>query len=184
MIDILAAVLLQSAAPQTGENEAPPPAARALPCETEARRAFDFWLGEWIVHAPGQDEPVGRSAISKMSGGCAVRETWMPFKQPNGTSLTMLNANTGRWEQVWIGSDGQRVEFEGGIVDGKMILTGYWNNLAGPGKHALIRMTFTRMDASTVRQFGEASTDHGLTWKPSFDFLYKRAPIPSLKEQP
>jgi hypothetical protein len=24
-----------------------------------------------------------------------------------------------------------------------------------------------------VRQFGEFSADHGLTWQPSFDFIYR-----------
>lgn len=176
------ALLLQSTAPVAEEPVATQPNPPPAPCDTEAHKAFDFWIGQWFVYPTKGEKQVARSAISKMSGGCVVRETWMPFKQPGGTSMTMLNADTGRWEQVWIGADGQRVEFEGGIVDGKMILTAYWDNLGGSGKHALVRMTFTQQEDFSVRQFGEASTDHGLTWQPSFEFLYKRAPLPVPKE--
>ena len=46
---------------------------------------------------------------------------------------------------------------------------------AGPGGDGLIRMTYSQNDDGSVRQHGEASFDHGLTWVDSFDFTYRRA---------
>ena len=152
---------------------APPPAT----CSTEKHKGFDFWLGEWHTYQADGETRVGSSEIVKLSGGCVVRETWMPAKGFGGMSMSMLDAVTGRWEQTWMGPNGKRVDFTGGVTDGKMVLTGYWDDLGGPGIHGLVRMTYTRLDDGSVRQLGEASMDHGLTWQPSFDFLYKRAPL-------
>jgi len=45
----------------------------------------------------------------------------------------------------------------------------------GPqGVPMLIHMMFTPLDANTVRQFGETSTDGGKTWAMSFDLMYHR----------
>jgi len=150
----------------------PPPA-----CETTKHHGFDFWLGEWEVLSANDDSAVGASRIEKVSGGCAVRETWMPQRGAGGSSLSMVNHASGRWEQVWIGSDGKRVDFRGGLVDSaagtRMVLTGYWDDIGGPGKDALVRMTYSRRGDGSVHQHGEASTDHGLSWQTSFDFIYR-----------
>ncbi|MEL7318708.1 MAG: hypothetical protein AAFN04_08725 [Pseudomonadota bacterium] len=146
----------------------PPPA----PCATEAHRAFDFWVGNWEVFTTGTETQAGESRIESLSGGCAIRETWMPLKGPNGTSITLLNHRSARWEQLWIGGDGKRVDFTGGMVGGNMVLTGYWDDIGGPGKDALVRMTFTPNPDGSVRQAGEASADNGKTWNAFFDFTY------------
>ena len=151
--------------------EAPPPPPSA--CASEAHSGFDFWVGEWEVFSPGAETPLAHSRIERVSGGCAIRETWMPFQGEGGTSLSMINRNTGRWEQTWIGNDGARVDFTGGVVDGRMIMTGYWDDLGGAGQDALVRMTFSPLEDGSVRQFGEASTDHGLSWQTAFDFIYR-----------
>ncbi|WP_108790323.1 hypothetical protein [Erythrobacter sp. Alg231-14] len=155
---------------------APEPAAApssAAPCGTEAHAGFDLWVGEWDVFPNGSETQVATSRIERLSAGCSIREHWTPFEGPDGISLSMVNQNTGRWEQTWVGGDGARVDFEGGVVDGKMVLTGYWDNIGGPGQDALIRMTYTSRDDGSVRQFGQASTDHGLSWQTSFDLIYR-----------
>ena len=149
----------------------------AVACRSEAHRAFDFWIGEWDVVATGTDRQVGESRIERLSGGCAIRETWMPTNGPSGTSLSLLNHRTARWEQLWIGVDGKRVDFAGGLVDANMVLTGYWDSIGGPGKDALVRMTFTPNPDGTVRQAGEVSQDHGTRWRPFFDYTYRRKAI-------
>jgi hypothetical protein len=121
---------------------------------------------------------VANSRIERLYGGCVVRENWMPLRGTGGGSLNSLDPATGRWHQQWIGSSPGRVDFEGGPVDGGMVLTGYWQNFGGPGQHAMVRQTFVRIDADTVRQHGEASTDHGLTWATRYDFLYRRRAEP------
>jgi hypothetical protein len=58
------------------------------------------------------------------------------------------------------------------------VLTGNWRNVNGPGQDALIRMTYSENADGSVRQHGEQSTDHGLTWTNSFDFIYRKKALP------
>ncbi|MEM9500922.1 MAG: hypothetical protein AAF941_03645 [Pseudomonadota bacterium] len=177
-----ALMLLQSASPQI---EQPPSAGPSTPppaCSTELHSAFDFWVGEWEVFPTNSDRQVAESRIERLFSGCAIREHWMPFQGSEGGSTSLVNHKTGRWEQVWIGGDGVRVDFTGGVVDGNMVLSGYWDDIGGPGTDALVRMTYTVNEDGSVRQFGEASADHGKTWQPSFDFLYRRKSTKSAED--
>ena len=160
--------LLQSAA-ATPAPTPPPPA-----CASEAHGAFDFWVGEWEVYPNGSDTKVAESRIERLSAGCVIRETWMPLRGGGGSSMSFINHRSGRWEQVWVGSDGRRVDFTGGMVDENMVITGYWDGIGPQGEAQLVRMTYSRQDDGSVRQHGEASTDHGLSWQTSFDLIYRR----------
>ena len=168
-------LLLLAQAATASTPPAPPPPA----CATPGHAGFDFWLGEWEVY-PNIPDPtkaplIARSRIEKLYAGCAVRENWMPLKGAGGGSLNSYDPATGRWQQLWLDNQGGRVEFQGGVTGGKMVLTGFWRGVNGPGKDGLTRMTYTAIDSDTVRQHGAVSTDHGLTWSDSFDFIYRRA---------
>ena len=166
MIAILIA-LAQTAAPPS--SPPPPPA-----CTAAEHRQFDFWVGEWTVTPTGKDKVVASSLIEKLYGGCAVRENWMPLTGTAGGSLN--NYYDGRWRQTWVDAANSRVDFTGGLVDGKMVLIGDWKGVNGPGKDALIRMTYSKNADGSVRQHGEQSTDAGKTWSTSFDFTYHPKP--------
>ena len=153
---------------QTAQPAPPPPA-----CTAPEHRQFDFWVGEWDVFQSGQTERVAQSRIERMFDNCVIRETWMPVRGGGGGSLNHFDSAQGRWHQTWIDSRNNRVIFEGGPVDGKMVLTGFWKNANGPGKDGLVRMTYSRVEERSVRQFGEISTDHGVTWSPFFDLTYR-----------
>ena len=176
MLALTLPLVLLQAAPEAPAS-APAPSAPPPACAEEVHGGFDMWVGEWDVFPNGSDTQVANSRIERISGGCSIRESWMPFRGAGGTSVSMVNHTTGRWEQVWIGSDGKRVDFTGGVVAGddgsKMVLTGYWDDVGGPGQDALVRMTYSAQEDGSVRQFGEASTDHGLSWQVSFDFIYR-----------
>ena len=151
----------------------PPPA-----CAGPEHRQFDFWVGEWTVTQTGKTDIVASSLIEKLYGGCAVRENWMPLKGSPGGSLN--NYYDGRWRQTWVDGANSRVDFVGGLVDGKMVLAGDWKGVLGPGKDALIRMTYSKSIDGSVRQHGEQSTDQGKNWSTNFDFTYhpKNKPSP------
>ena len=162
---IAAMLFAQEAAAPAAPRPAPPK------CEGETYEAFDFWVGEWEVFGP-DGKKQANSRIEKVSAGCAIRETWMPLQGGGGTSSTAYDPKTGTWQQMWVGQVPGRIFFEGGPVDGKMILTGYWGKNR-EGKPTLIRMTYSTLDDGAVRQYGQASVDHGLTWTDSFDLTYR-----------
>lgn len=166
MLSHALAIMLAQSSPALS-TPPPPPA-----CDSEAHAAFDFWVGEWTVTPSGAETPIAESRIERLYSGCAIRENWMPFNGRDGGSLNALDPQTGRWHQTWIGSSSGRVEFAGGSpLDGVMVLTGNWPTPAAP--HQLIRMTYTLQDDGSVRQHGEASLDHGVSWATSFDLIYR-----------
>lgn len=170
---LLALALPHVAQAQTGPSTRPP-----LPCATPEYNEFDFWVGDWDVYPNGANQLIAHSKIEKLYSNCAVRENWMPLKGGAGGSLNGYDPTTKSWRQTWIGSQPGHVEFSGGFTGGKMVLTGNWRNVNGPGQHALIRMTYSKDTDGSVRQLGEQSTDHGLTWSNSFDFIYRKKALP------
>ncbi len=158
---------------QAQSAETVPPVPPTLSCDSEGHAGFDFWIGEWEVFANGTDTKVAESRIERLYRGCAVREVWMPLRGEGGTSLNHYDVVSGRWHQKWVGGAPGSVSFEGGTVDDKMVLQGYWADVGGPGRDGLTRMTYSPREDGSVRQHGEVSFDHGLTWADSFDFIYR-----------
>lgn len=172
---LLAVAALTCAAPLAAQTApAPtPPATPPPPCSAPEHDQFDFWVGEWDVYANGTTQLVARSRIEKLYGNCAVRENWMPISGNGGGSLNGYDPATRQWHQRWIGSQAGFADFTGGFANGRMVLTGRWANVIGPGQDALIRMTYTKNADGSVRQHGEQSVDFGQSWTNSFDFVYR-----------
>ena len=168
MLSLLSLIIAQVATGQPTVTPPPPPS-----CQGTAYEAFDFWVGEWDIYPNGSDQKVADSRIEKVSAGCAVRENWMPLRGRPGTSLSAFDPATGGWHQLWVGGTPGRVFFDGGAREGKMVLTGYWGQDAA-GNRSLVRMTYSVQDDGSVRQYGQASSDHGVTWSDSFDLIYRR----------
>ena len=133
-------------------------------------RQFDFWVGEWDVTQKGK--PAGQSSIQLILEDCIIFENWTGASGYSGKSFNLYNAHTGKWQQKWVDSSGQLIEFEGGLKDGAMILIG--DSIDEEGKKAITRMTFTNPDKDHVRQLWDQSTDNGKTWTVLFDGLYTR----------
>ena len=167
MMEFIASLLLAQAAAAQATPPPPPP------CDGESHAALDFWVGDWDVYPNGRDNLVAHSKIEKLYNGCAIRENWMPLRGNGGGSLSGFDPVTKRWHQTWIGSAPGVVRFDGGPSDGKMVLTGWWPGSGPNGEDGLTRMTYSQIENGAVRQFGEFSEDHGLTWRPSFDFVYR-----------
>ena len=166
-----------SASAQTTTAPAPPPPA----CTGPEHRQFDFWVGYWDVYPTGKPKPVAHSLIERLYAGCTIRENWMPLSGTPGGSLNNYSPEDKRWHQTWLDSSNSRAEFAGGLVGNKMVLLGFWRGFNGPGQDGWVRMTYTPNADGSVRQLGEASTDHGLTWQPNFDFTYKKSSSPPPK---
>jgi hypothetical protein len=136
----------------------------AAGCGSAAHRQFDFWIGLWTVtDAAGHFAGINR--IEAGEGGCVLRESWISARGGfGGTSLNWFGADQ-RWHQSWVDSMGQSLQLAGGLVDGKMVME-------GPPRQ---RITWTPVDADTVRQRWEMSANEGKTWVVAFDGVYRRA---------
>jgi hypothetical protein len=144
----------------------------ATPCMFKnENRQFDFWIGEWDVINP-QGQQVGTSSIQRIVDGCIIFENWTAANGSNiGKSFNFYDPNKNKWRQVWVGNNGQPIDFEGEFKDDAMRYTSI--SVGANGQKTLGRMTFFNL-GDKVRQLWETSTDDGKTWTVAFDGMYVR----------
>jgi hypothetical protein len=152
----------------------------AMPCLIhEQSRQFDFWIGEWDVYPNGANIIIGHSKIEMASGGCMILENWTAVGgAPNtGKSMNYVNANTGKWEQFWLGSGGINPNNPQKFVNGEYrdgAMRFEFERLTPQGQKQIGRFIFFNEGPDQVRQFNEVSSDDGKTWTTTYDFVYKR----------
>ena len=135
-------------------------------------RQFDFWVGKWDVRTAAGDV-AGTNTIELVLGGCALIENWTGAKGGTGKSLNFYDKIKGKWQQTWIDSQGNSVEF----VDGEYkdsLLRFRAEKKQADGTVLWRRLSFFNLGPDRVRQFSEASTDGGKTWKTQYDLTYNR----------
>jgi len=165
LIALLSCLPLGAAAWQDTND---PPTASS--CDSTEHRQFDFWAGEWDVTQNGQ--PAGHNRIEIIENGCALAEHWTSAQAGfTGTSLNAWNASSGQWHQTWMDSSGTVLHLDGGLVDGKMVMSGQRKD--ANGTLFTDRITWTQNDDGSVRQHWESSPD-GHTWATVFDGHYVR----------
>jgi len=166
-IRVLFLILLTAVVAQAGEvtaQKSPPPA-----CAGPEFHQFDFWIGSWDVTV--QDRAAGHNEIVPFAGGCALLENWSTAGGDGGKSINVWRPAEKRWTQHWVGADGTILDLSGGLVDGRMVLTGPVRQTAnGP---LMDRITWTPTP-NQVRQVVEISVDSGATWRTIFDGKYNR----------
>lgn len=141
------------------------------PCMYSAEsRQLDFWIGKWDVLTP-QGQKAGVNIIEPFAEGCALMENWTATGSGSGKSINYYDASTQKWYQFWIGSGGGALRYAGNFKDGAMRFEG---ETVTNSKKVLHRLTFSKIDENTVRQFAELSNDEGKTWTVSYDFKYVR----------
>jgi hypothetical protein len=143
------------------------------PCAGNAEsHKFDFWVGEWTVtNVAGQ--PAGSSSVEKILSDCVVFENWTDSQGGHGKSLNAFNRTLKQWQQFWTDQYGSVTEYrESEWVGPSLQYTARQTN--AQGAPVMLRMTFTPIDANTVRQHGENSNDGGKTWTTGYDLTYHR----------
>ena len=146
---------------------------KAYPCEhDEAFRAFDFWIGEWVVHG-SQGALAGTNTIERGERGCVLTENWTSASGGTGMSINYLDKITGEWVQIWNAEGGSQINIRGGMTDDGMLLVGTLHTV-GAGTTLPFRGLWTPLPDGRVRQFFEQSTDGGKTWSPWFEGFYTR----------
>jgi len=148
-----------------GQDQTQPAAPK--PCSSKEARQFDFWIGQWDVHAGGKLR--GKSSIQSILDGCTIYEQYDGVNGYSGKSLNVFDAPDGKWRQFWIDNQGLLLQLEGRYEDGKMILSG---PSLMQGNEVLNRITWQRNPDGSVRQHWEISKDGGGSWESAFDGHY------------
>ena len=142
------------------------------PCEDdEVYRQFDFWLGEWEVHAANGNK-AGNNKITRHERGCLLREEWTNINGGTGQSINYYDPQEKKWNQVWTDATGNIGYFKGELVDGAMVLKGRWVNQNGSSY--LLNGTWSLLEDGRVRQHFQQSQDKGETWTTWFDGYYSK----------
>lgn len=84
---------------------------------------FDFWVGDWTVKNRA-GETIGRNTIRELEDNCLISEEWQGIKNSSGRSYNYYDPEKQSWNQLWVSNTGNILKLEGGLVNGKMILTG------------------------------------------------------------
>ena len=143
------------------------------PCQSRAEsHLFDFWIGEWNVTTP-QGQPAGTSSVQQILSQCVLFENWTDRQGGQGKSFNAYNVDYNMWQQFWTDQYGRVTEYRESERTPEKGLR-FFAHQGAPQHQMLIRMTFMPIDAKTVHQFGETSTDSGKTWTTSFDLYYHR----------
>ena len=137
-------------------------------------RQFDFWIGEWSVVTAKGEMPAGDSRIELSLGDCVIVENWASKNSLYaGKSYNVYNVAEKRWEQFWVDNSAGMIHFYGGLKDGVMDF--YTQDQAQPdGTSNQRHLRFFPLGPDKVRQFSQASADHGKTWTDEYDFIYTR----------
>lgn len=144
----------------------------AYPCENDPVFAqFDFWIGEWDVHAGGQ--LAGTNSIKREQRGCYLSEAWTNVGGGGGHSINYVDKITNEWVQIWNAAGGSQINIRGGMTDDGMLLVGTLHDVAS-GTTKPFRGLWTPLPDGRVRQFFEHSDDGGETWVSWFEGFYTR----------
>ena len=162
---ILATCLLL-ALPSPGSAQADSPT-----CRSAEHRQLDFWIGDWDAYdLPDTTKVVARTQVTRILGGCVLREVHVQRDGLKGESFSLWDASRRRWHQSWVTNGGSLLLLEGGVVGGRMVLTApEWKP---DGSSTLLRGTWWR-DGADVRQLAERSADGGETWARVWEILFR-----------
>jgi hypothetical protein len=160
-----------AASPYALRAQASPPPAGA--CAAPEFRQFDFWLGAWTVTTP-DGRRAGTNTIRLILNDCVLHEQWEGADGSRGQSFNIYDAASRRWRQSWVADRGTALWLEGGLRDGRMVLTGR-RPARGDSTVTLVdRITWSPLPGGDVRQLWETSRDGGATWTVAFDGRYAR----------
>ena len=146
------------------------PASAAAACDTPAHRAFDFWLGDWVVTKP-DGKPAGVNHIAAEYDGCVLHERYETAGGYRGESLNIYDAGRKLWHQTWVDNTGLLLRLEGGLREGSMVLEG--QTTGADGQVTLHRITWTPLADGGVRQLWQSTNKDGV-WQVVFDGRYER----------
>lgn len=161
-----ALTILMTSAPVAGAQDSDGDSSCAAP----EYRQFDFWVGDWRV-TDSKGEFQGTNRVENILGGCAIQENWEGAQGTKGHSYNIYAQRRQVWHQTWVDSNGALLLLEGGLVDGRMVLSGETPARDGPGtvQHEI---SWEKLPGGRVRQVWRISGDGGSTWNEAFAGIY------------
>ena len=126
-------------------------------CDTPDHRAFDSWIGEWVVHDTAGTYQ-GANTIEPLENGCILSEYWRGAKGSTGRSYNYYDRADSTWNQLWIDNSGNNLNLKGKASKDKMTLESkVVQGQKGPYKN---RITWTlRADGSVSQQWDAVSLE-------------------------
>lgn len=153
---------------------------RAMACDDELYRQFDFWLGDWqVLQANGT--LAGHNRISKEFADCVIHEQYTSVNGYQGASYNIYDKTTQQWHQSWVDNTGLLLQLNGGLVGNAMVMWGEGTDQTG--QKVQHRINWTPQENGTVIQLWEVSRDQGLSWQELFKGIYQK-PAQSEPETP
>ncbi|HVS13184.1 MAG TPA: hypothetical protein VMV46_04625 [Thermoanaerobaculia bacterium] len=167
LVPVLVLAALALAAPGPAQTPAPAPPT----CDAPEHRQFDFWVGLWRVATP-DGALAGTNRIESVLNGCVLMESWEGNGGSVGKSFNMYDRRVGQWRQTWVDGSGGRLDLVGGLVDGRMVLSG--TTPGRDGGELLHEIAWQRLEGGAVEQRWRVSRDGGETWVDSFVGIYEK----------
>ncbi|WP_189404904.1 hypothetical protein [Alteromonas halophila] len=143
----------------------------AQACVGPSYQAFDFWLGHWTVTTP-DGKKAGTNRIKKVYDGCVITEHYSNTSGPYGSSINMYDSTTGKWYQTWGDKTGLRLQLEGQLTNGSMIMSGA--TLNDDGQTVLHQIAWTPNDDGTVTQHWQVKSPSTSGWQTLFKGTYTK----------
>ena len=137
-------------------------------------RQFDFWIGEWDLK--WAENGRGRNVITKILDDKVIQEqfTSLPADDTKplvGLSVSAYNAQTTQWQQTWVDNQGSYLDFVGGMVGDKMILS---RQVVVNGEQVRQRMVWADIEPDSINWRWERSSDDGETWQVAWAIEYRK----------
>lgn len=139
-----------------------PPAPLVFP---EAKRWFDFMVGEWDITSGGV--PTGSATVE----WDLQSQTLVDRRPGQSTSYLTFIEREALWRQTWMSVRGHHDLLEGGMEDGRLVMH---QPLLRDQPGRIGRSIFTDIGPDQFRTHWEVSVDEGATWARQFSSLHTR----------
>ncbi len=148
------------------------------PCQSEAAKQFDFWLGTWRgTWTQDSETKTALNVVNRSHDGCVVTEQFREDQARGlvGTSVSVWNPRTSQWQQTWVDNQGSYLAFTGGLEGATMTLAREVKTK--DGKALRERMRFTDVTRDRFVWFWEQQIDEEKTWTVQWRIEYARVEV-------
>ncbi len=145
--------------------------ASSLNVQAASGSDFDFWLGEWAL--TWADGGAGTNRITRILDGKVIHEYFNGGNSSplRGISVSVYEEKFDRWSQTWVDNQGGYLDFHGGPVGNRIILS---RRFRLDNKEIQQRMVWFDIQADSFTWNWERSEDDGQSWNVAWQIQYQR----------